>query len=130
MKQNITLLIIITLLILFVYFNHNYGMNRNNRIEGFIDVESFNNEKKENFNVGDTKYQLCMNYNTQCVASGNLECQDSGLAGCQKFKIKCEKTCENKKIDDNGKTVTDMDKCRETCQQVKTDCCQRLKRLT
>jgi hypothetical protein len=125
MKQNIILLIIITLLIIFVYMNRNVQIYTNsyNRIEQFVDVE------RESFNAGDTKHQLCTNFNEQCVGKVNGECDDSGIVGCQKFKIKCENRCQNKKVDDNGKTVTNMDECIETCQQVKTDCCQRLNKI-
>ena len=77
MKQNIILLIIITLLIIFVYMNRNVQIYTNsyNRIEQFVDVE------RESFNAGDTKHQLCTNFNEQCVGKVNGECDDSGIVG-------------------------------------------------
>lgn len=95
--------------------------------EGFIDVdtEGYSNvashDKKNN-----TKFNLCNNFNNECVNTHNDSCYDTSIVACQKYEIKCENKCRNKKIDDNGNKEPNFNKCVKTCVKVKDDCCKRL----
>lgn len=123
MQQNTIILLIIGGIILITYLNNKYNKNCTN-CEPFIDVD------KERFSNVNMKENLCLNFEQHCVDTNNQECEDVSMVACQKYKIKCNLKCENKKLDDSDKVENDINKCLETCNQVKTDCCNRLNNIT
>lgn len=112
-------IVIIAITIMFFYYQHN--------IEGYIDVEKefYQNEKTCN-----SSNNTCNNFVNCCLDKKDIKCRNSNLLACQKFRIKCENKCNNKKTDDNGTIFKNekngLSNCIELCQQVKTDCCRRL----
>ena len=96
--------------------------------EGFIDVdaEGYSNVGSYNNNDNNHKLNLCNNFNNECVGTLNKSCYDTSIVACQKYEIKCENKCRNKKMDDNGNKEHNFNKCVKTCVKVKDDCCKRL----
>jgi hypothetical protein len=104
----------------------NYKHNQNIILNATVNTERFRGSY-----VGATKNknQLCSNFQNACVGTDNIDCRDVNIVACQKYEIKCYKKCKNKKIDDDEKRQPDLNKCLDTCNKVKNDCCNRLNKL-
>jgi hypothetical protein len=115
---------VLLLIVLICFFNykHNHKM---------ISNVTLNNEGFQGsyINVTKNKNNLCSNFQNNCVGTNNIDCRDVSIVACQKYEIKCSNKCKNKKLDDDGKKQNDLNKCLDTCNKVKNDCCNRLNKL-
>lgn len=115
-------LVIIVLIFAFIFLIYNKSVSFR---EGFVDVD------KERFVNGQSNniMELCTNFNSNCVGTGNSNCNNNSIVACQKYEIKCDNKCRNKKMDDDDKKEPDYNKCIKSCLKVKTDCCNRLNNI-
>ena len=124
-QKNIFFNAFVLLLIVLVCF-HNYNHNHNIVSNITLNTERFQGSY---INATKNKTQLCSNFQNNCVGTNNIDCRDVSIVACQKYEIKCSNKCKNKKVDDDGNKQLNLEKCLETCNKVKNDCCNRLNNL-
>lgn len=94
-------------------------LNRKNNVEAYTDADNCSSSEA-----------TCGNFNECCLNNKDIKCKNPNLVACQKFRIKCENRCQNKKTDDMGNKFnndnTNMKKCMDICSKVQSDCCRRL----